>query len=69
MFTSDPIFNFELKRIMMVWVQLIPDAAILWYVFSATRLPADIAKRTSHTLTLMSGTGIYKETANAVEGK
>jgi len=35
MFTQDAAFNFEMKRFMLIWVQLVPDLAIVWY---ATRL-------------------------------
>lgn len=50
MFTQDAAFNFEMKKFILVWVQLVPDFAIFWYAIAATKSPYQIYynKDTNH---------------------
>ena len=46
MFTPDAAFNFEVKRFLLIWVQLVPDVAIVWYACLGSKMP----KHTWHTM-------------------
>jgi len=77
-FTQDAAFNFEMKKFILVWVQLVPDFAIFWYAIAATKM-SDQQKRaweSKNTITSYRTHldtccvfGYLNQTAEAVERK